>query len=223
MDIDSLEQELRKELEKFEYIFQDEVKTESEIEPRRKLSQTLSQFAIAQAEGEKEQLEDEISVLYSKGEEKDRLLADAQGIILELSARNDRLEKENKMLTPRYASESNPPSHLVGVGIDDVAVAETHARAALVQLESVLSETRQQFAAVQRELESATIHKAKLEKELALEHHRRVTAEKERDAYAAAYETSLKHFEAWNLKKQQLKGQASNIHSNSSSNMSPRS
>ena len=127
------------------------------------------------------------------------------------------------MLTPPFLSSDlglsfNP----VGVGIDDVALAETHARAALVQLESVLHETRQQFAAVQRELESATIHKAKLEKELALEHHRRITVEKERDAYASAYETSLKHFEAWNLKKQQLKGSGSTSQGTNNNSISLR-
>jgi hypothetical protein len=205
-------------------------------------SARYSSYEAAMAEADEEIRRDEpYAKRHGSEKEKEKLLVDAQAIIAELSARNDVLRKENETLKvrspyfgnsrdntnpkPKGREESAPNSSRKDTFNNSKAkpndkendsshlISEAQAVAALTQLEAVLSETRSQFAAIQRELEIANENKIRLDRELSLEQLRRVAAEKERDAYAAAYETSLKHFEMWNAKKQQLRGGPGTAHS----------
>jgi hypothetical protein len=190
-----------------------------------------SSYDVAMAEGDEEVRRDESHARKHGGDrEKEKLLIDAQSIIAELSTRNEALKRENDSLRTR-SSPMPPRENTPGKPRQDGSqysarnapnrsgynekeneqrpvISEAQAVAALTQLETVLSDTRLQFSAIQRELEIANENRARLERELSLEQLRRAAAEKERDAYASAYETSLKHFEMWNVKKQQLRSNA---------------
>jgi hypothetical protein len=64
-------------------------------------------------------------------------------------------------------------------------------------VEMRLAETRSRLARSAQALDDQKIARECLEKELQMERKVRMHCEKERDAYMAAYEASLKHFEVW--------------------------
>ena len=68
-------------------------------------------------------------------------------------------------------------------------------------LEHKLSEYTSKLERVQKAYNDQLVAREIIEKELQREKHKRLLAEKERDAYSGAYEASLKHFERWSKSK----------------------
>jgi septal ring factor EnvC (AmiA/AmiB activator) len=189
-DIDKLERELKQELEEFDRLLSDEML----LCPIRQ----VDAFELAEAEGEKEELQDRLHVLLTRAEDFENQLGHAQERILALTIANESLMRENRLLSdmvriyPRSTSET--------VLTEDLSEATKYN-----ELEYKFAETRSQLARSQQTAEDLSLTRDLLEKELEQERRRREHAEKERDAYSSAYEASLKHFEKWSEKKQQQK------------------
>ena len=65
-----------------------------------------------------------------------------------------------------------------------------------------LLQLQQQLARAQQSTADQYLAREAIEKELVHERILRIHAEKERDAYASAYEASIRHFERWSQRKQ---------------------
>lgn len=219
-----LEEEIRLELERLEQIFNEETIIESssavsdKIKPNRV---SYSAYEYAEAEGEKEELEDQLKSLVSKTD-------DYNAQILNLTRANSELIKINEQLQIENAKLRN-----LGQGQGDVSYGNFgsvgyESYSALspgsVALEHLLAETRtkllQTEAAYQDIITARDAMLHDLEQERSVRIHagkvyahpskicmylscslrlsvKSVFVEKERDAYSAAYEASLQHFEKW--------------------------
>lgn len=211
MDIASLERELRDELEKFDHIFERGTQGEQEIDHapqqqfqfnRRNGPRTLSAFELAQAEGDRECLEDRLDALTKDCEEKEKGLVEFRSKVAELTNQNAELQRNNDLLQFKLSQLSRDKE----VSDEDIKHSSidqtTQAQALYGELEHRLSETRAQLKSAQSKFLAQAQAQEAIEKELSAERIRRMHAEKERDAYALAYEVSLKHFEKWTQKKQ---------------------
>jgi chromosome segregation ATPase len=194
-DLESLEHELKKELEEFDTFLCDE-RWNSNHAPK-----SLSAFEIAEAESEKEELQDRLHILLTRTEDFESQICQVQSNLLNLTVANKSLHSENEILKDvlekqncqrKTPDEAEPSS--------GGQLPENY-----YDLEYRLAETRAQLARSQQATEDLLLARELLEKELEHERRRREHAEKERDAYSAAYEASLKHFEKWSEKKQHQK------------------
>jgi hypothetical protein len=130
----------------------------------------------------------------------DKLLDDAQAIITDLQKVNAHLHTEIDEMKSKLAdTNSHNTTHSNGK-----SEKHHHDEDSIdTQTTTVATTADKQIFDLQRQLEAANERYAELERLYQTESLRRLAAEKERDAYADAYETSMKHFEYWNKKKQQ--------------------
>lgn len=191
-----LERELKLELEKLEQIFSeddlnfDSISDLSQL--RRKHSghhrSSLSTFELAEAEGEKELLNDKVQTLQVKTEELFKQNEEICRVNNELSSQNDQMKREitelrKKIIDINLGNDTKESNNCTDLKYDD--------------LETKLVETKIALAKALGSKEDLLLAKDYLLKELEQERFHRQMAEKERDVYSAAYESSLAHFDKW--------------------------
>jgi DNA repair exonuclease SbcCD ATPase subunit len=191
-DIDALESELRRQLEDLDNMVNGSG-GEGGVVSRR---DAQSIFDLASAEGEKEALHDRLATLLARSED----FESQQASLRELASRNEELLRENAVLRKfreDYIEQQQSAA--------DVAATRSKSSEDLEErykeLEFTLAETRSKLARAQQAQDDHLLARELAEKRLDQEKVGRSHAEKERDAYAAAYEASLKHFERWSNRK----------------------
>jgi hypothetical protein len=210
MDLDlALENELRLELESLDRIFMEttgnslseasrnaiygipadtNAQDDQILEKPPRLS--YSAYELAEAEIEKEELQDKLRLLMSKTEEFDKEFMELNEINHELKAKNEQLTHDNDELKEKVQSLEQKLH-------DEQQLKELQKTQQYEQLEYKLAETKGMLAKYQQLYEDMMMVKEIAVAELEKERLHRVHAEKERDAYSAAYEASLQHFEKW--------------------------
>lgn len=179
-------------------------------------SKSRSAYELAQAEGEKEILEDRLHELLSKTDEYNCKLIALTHTNVDLVSRNDKLTKENEDLKSQLAALQKLKT--------DVDTSNSEERFRIVEFK--LAETKSRLARTQQTFDDLSLAKDYALKELEQERLMRIHAEKERDAYCAAYEASLSHFDRWTSKakaqqQQQLKNGSSSSSVGAGSNGTP--
>ncbi len=209
-----LEQELRLELEKLDQIYLSDYDPHntSQLSDRmfspggdgQKTSRlSYSAYELAEAEIEKEELHDKLQLLLSKTEEYDRQFLELNKINFELKSRNEQYQRENERLlhyiqeleeNQKNNNQNSNNSSPTNNGLKQRTEEEFR------QLEFKLAETRSKLARTQQAYDDLSLAKDSALIELEKERMIRLHVEKERDAYSAAYEQSLLHFEKWTTK-----------------------
>jgi len=191
-DIDALESELRRQLEDLDNMVNGSGGEGGAVSRR----DAQSIFDLASAEGEKEALHDRLATLLARSED----FESQQASLRELASRNEELLRENAVLRKfreDYIEQQQSAA--------DVAATRSKSSEDLEErykeLEFTLAETRSKLARAQQAQDDHLLARELAEKRLDQEKVGRSHAEKERDAYAAAYEASLKHFERWSNRK----------------------
>lgn len=185
-DIEYLERELRKELEEFDHLLADDTSTASLA--------FLNPFELAEAEGEREALQDRLHLLLARSDDMEHEMNVVKGKLLAMTVVSETLKLENDNLR-------KIGSNLTGIASDGTNSSSSSSR--YNDLEYKFAVTRSNLARAQQVAEDQVLAREVIERELHHEQRRREHAEKERDAYSSAYEASLKHFERWSEKKQQ--------------------
>ena len=185
-DIEHLERELRKQLEEFDHMLLDETSTHSLT--------FLSPFELAEAEGEREALQDRLHLLLARSDDMEHEMTAVKTKLSALTTLNETLNLENDSLRKIGCNLSG----VIGDGTNTSSSSSRYN-----DLEYKFAVTRSNLARAQQVAEDQVLAREVIERELHHEQRRREHAEKERDAYSSAYEASLKHFERWSEKKQQ--------------------
>jgi hypothetical protein len=167
-------------------------------------------YELAEAEIEKEELQDQLRILLSKTEDFDAQLLQLHAENQDLFTRYSQVVRENERLKQesgdnRQVASLETPLTPVPTTLPQAAsptvrenppvgmVSEQEYQA----LEFKLAETRAKLARYQQHLEDLSLAKEVTVKELEKERLLRMKAEKERDAYSMAYEMSLKKIDHW--------------------------
>lgn len=190
-----LETELKLELEKLDRIFLEESGNWSQDASNISFRDTSHRYELAEAESEKEELQDKLRLLTFKNEEYDRQLLELHQSNLELKSVNGKLNRENESLLQRIKVLEEAEIRLSKASSNDAA--EKNFEQQLIQMEFKLAETRAKLARSEQHLEDQLLAKDLILKEYEKEKNARVHVEKERDAYSAAYQSSLQQFEKW--------------------------
>lgn len=222
-----LEQELELELAKLDQIFFANEHSDQSIEQvdgmlslgevsdsvrngfPQKHQYATTAFEIAEAEIEREELQDKLRLLLCKTEDFDTQLMTLHAENRDLHSRYSQSIRENERLrhyieeleSHQYRATSSSHKDLLNEqrnDNNDILAAESGpSEEAYRELEFKLAETRARMARFQQNLEDITLARDCTIKELERERLSRIHAEKERDAYSAAYESSLKHLDKW--------------------------
>mmetsp|Transcript_5104 Transcript_5104/g.8652 ORF Transcript_5104/g.8652 Transcript_5104/m.8652 type:complete len:208 (-) Transcript_5104:45-668(-) len=199
-----LEEEIRLELERMEQIFNEETNIESTSKTRSNRV-SYSAYEYAQAEGEKEELEDQLKSLLSKTNDFSAQIAHLSRSNNDLIHINEQLQIENARL--RSASGQDHHQQLdsltrYGERVGSVGYESYSALSpGSVALEHLLAETRTKLLQMEASYQDILSTKEVILRELEQERAMRIHVEKERDAYSAAYEASLQHFDKWSKAK----------------------
>ena len=131
------------------------------------------------------EIQDKLHDLLARSEDFDGQMCKLQEDVLYLTEKNEELMKENVMLKSKLtAFTSVTENALYQQELDN-------------ECDKKMAELRVKLESVQKTCDDNFIAREIAEKELQKEKQKRVLAQKERDAYSAAYEASLKHFEKW--------------------------
>lgn len=190
-DIESLESELRRQLEDL-----DNIVGEYGYDHDGGSRGGLNVFELAAAEGEKEALHDRLQTLLARSEDFDS----QQAALRDLTMRNEELLRENTMLK-KFREDFIEEFNARQQTLQSSAAESAHTEEKYKDLEFRLAETRSKLARAQQAQDDHLLARELAEKRLEQEKTARTHAEKERDAYASAYEASLKHFERWSERK----------------------
>jgi chromosome segregation ATPase len=190
-------------------------------------------YELAVAEIEKEELQDQLRILLSRTEDFDaqilQLHAENQNLFAQYSQvvrENERLKQESSDVR-NVLSPETPLIHVSSTLLQAVTSAPRDtppigmiSEKEYQALEFMLAETRAKLARYQQHFEDLSLAKENTVKELNKERSMRKRIEKERDAYSAAYEMSLKKIDHWAqtkaLAKRVLGGGDSSSQNNSS-------
>lgn len=207
-----LEEEIRTELERLEQIFNEESQlecgnTQGRAKPNRL---SYSAFEYAEAEGEKEELEDKFKQLVSRTEDWNAQIEYISRLNAELQTQNTLLLAENNLLRERdrtpitgvgnFVSTSNGETESNNcTSMEPAPTYECYGSISQgsIALELLLAETRAKLLRMEAAYQDAVLVKDTALLELEGERVQRVHAERERDAFSAAYEASLQHFDKW--------------------------
>jgi len=204
MDLDlALENELRLELENLDRIFMETTANSNSNansgspynnpgnSPNTKPSRlSYSAYDLAEAEIEKEELQDKLRLILSKTEEFDKEFMELNEINHELKSKNEKITCENLQLKDTIQELEQKLTNEASLKAQE----KTHE---YQQLEFRLAETKSVLAKYLQLYEDMAMTKEIAVVELEREKLHRIHVEKERDAYSAAYEASLQHFEKW--------------------------
>ncbi len=212
MEHHATEQSLWEELDNMEQLLlthngdmaaQSHRKCESSITGR----QSLSAYELAVAEGEKEELEDKLHELLTKTNDYDSQLLLLSQNNMELANENKRIRLENASLLQQVQATTKTslttvcsPTKCCSTTTSDSQRTCTDFEA----LELLLGETRSKLARSLQTLDDLSLAKDFAVRQLEQERLARVHVEKERDAYSAAYEASLIHFDKWSRAKSSI-------------------
>jgi len=155
-----------------------------------KSTTVLTVYELAAMEAEKEQLQDRMQLFMAKLEESEAKLLAANRANADLQRTNHSLTKENQILKSRL--QEIDVQHQLELLKRNKSSTEDFS-----EVEFKLAETRAKLARSQQAYEDVIITKDELAKDLEFERSKVGHIERERDAYSAAYEASLKHFEKW--------------------------
>jgi hypothetical protein len=149
--------------------------------------------------------QDEVNIIAGSGCLSDQvLLDDARLIIDDLEKANSRLHQEIRQLQAQLAaSAASKPANNDNTPSSSSSSVNGSLKESDASIDASMAVHKKVVGDLENALFSAGSHIEDLERQLVAEQGRRLAAEKERDAYADAYETSMKHFEYWNRKKQQ--------------------
>lgn len=242
-----LEQELQLELAKLDQIFfstSDSIdedgqnglfssQNHSESYDCCSLQQSKVAYELAEAEIEKEELQDQLRILLSRTEDFDAQILQLHAENQNLFARYSQVVRENERLKQESSDVRNvlspetPLLHVSSTLLQAVTSAPRDtppigmiSEEEYQALEFKLAETRAKLARYQQHFEDLSLAKENTVKELNKERSLRKRIEKERDAYSAAYEMSLKKIDHWAqtkaLAKRVLGGGDSRSQNNSS-------
>lgn len=187
--------ELKLELEKLDQIFLTKVHSENIISPPPSASKNIS-FEEVEADIEKEQLHDKLQILLSRTDDYDKQILELTRINFELKSRNEQLQRENERLLHRISDLEQNHQLVQATTVHNGCSNNEDFR----QMEFKLAETRSKLARSQQAYDDLILAKDSALLELEKERMIRLHIEKERDAYSAAYEQSLLHFEKWATK-----------------------
>lgn len=164
-----------------------------------KARESYTAYEIAAAEGDREELQDRLNMLLSKMEDYDKLAEQLNIRNSDLIRKNENLINENQTFRNQILELKASAAVKDSISNDMNRLMAPSAKSEHVysQLEFKLAETRSQLARSQQSIEDLELYKDQLIQKLDEEELKRVHAEKERDAYSAAYEQSLAHFEKW--------------------------
>lgn len=157
-------------------------------------------FELAEAEIEKEELQDQLRILLSKTEDFDAQLLQLHAENQDLFTRYTQVLRENERLKQEVTdmrNERTTSQVLSTPGAAAPSSVPTVSEQDYQALEFKLAETRAKLARFQQHFEDLTLAREVTVKELERERLLRLKAEKERDAYSAAYEMSLKKIDHW--------------------------
>lgn len=189
------ENELKLELEKLDQIFLTKVNSENITSPPPSASKNVS-YEEVEADIEKEQLHDKLQMLLSRTDDYDKQILELTRINFELKSRNEQLQRENERLLHRISDlEQNQLTNNLAQ-----STSNSHNNEDFRHMEFKLAETRSKLARSQQAYDDLILAKDSALLELEKERMIRLHIEKERDAYSAAYEQSLLHFEKWATK-----------------------
>eukprot|EP01031_Cornospumella_fuschlensis_P034820 gene34820-42169_t len=192
-----MERELLQELAQLDSIFGDGLNAATSTKPiSSRLRGTLSTYEIAAAESEREELQDSLRILLSKTEDFDAQLRQVNAENFAIRSANEQLRRENLTLRQMLVDQEKELEGQRGRSGVGGEVGEDFRL-----LEFKLAETRSKLARAQQVFEDCHLAKEQALRELEAERQRRIHVEKERDAYSAAYEASLQHFERWSRHK----------------------
>lgn len=162
-------------------------------DPRR-----LQQFLQAETDGDKELLQDKLQALTAQSEIELTRMTLMQANLSELMKKNECLELDNAQYKDRIAYlESLLENSSQKYSNDELY---SHDKA-YKDLEFKYAQSKSYIAQLLQAQDDITLAKEALDKEIEIEQRRRLIAEKERDAYISAYESSLEHFEKWSKVK----------------------
>lgn len=204
-----IEEELKAELEKLDQIFStnnlDFFDEEIPLPPdedipnsQRKSRMSQSAYELAQAEIEKEELQDKLHILISKTEEYNKQIFELNEENLIMKRKNEQLNRENEdlksqleELEARVASnektgpDSNIPRSVNSIDMD------------YSELEFKYAEVKSRLAKSQQQNEDLTMTRDALLAECEREKFLRQKADREKDAYSTAYQASVQQIEKW--------------------------
>ena len=189
-DLEALENELRRQLEDI-----DSIVGESEESFLKRDAHSV--FEQAAAEGEREALQDKLQILLARSEDFELQQVSMRELIL----RNEELMRENSLLR-KFRDDYVEEQKAIGpAGATAIGKTKHDLDESFKDLEFRLAEARSKLARALQSQDDHLLARELAEKRLEQEKLARSHAEKERDAYAAAYEASLKHFEKWSQRK----------------------
>jgi hypothetical protein len=221
---DEMENDIERELQKLEQIFDDENylleytdenhdnrtrlnNGTSRLVPKAKSKHILKQeqsrrenytaYDIAAAEGDREELQDRLHMLLSKMEVYDKLAEQLNIRNTDLIRKNETLINENQQLRSEIIELKSSSAVKDTISHDMNSLTSAKIDHVFSQLEHKLADTRSQLARSQQSVGDLEMHRERLLEQLDEEENRRMHAEKERDVYSEAYEQSLMHFDKW--------------------------
>ena len=201
-DIDNLVSELQNELDQLEQVFGHSIPlylADNTTHISNNDHERLVAFHDAELDIEKEDLQDKLQQLMYQSDESENQMNIIQMNLNEITKRNDELSIENILLKEKLTVIYNKSNNKT------IEQQQTYTAIEYQQLEYKYAETRSKLARIEQAQDDHILAKEVIEKDLEIEKSRRILAEKERDAYIAAYEASLKHFEKFSRTKLQRK------------------
>ena len=156
-------------------------------------------FELAAAEWERERLHDKLNDLMSRVEELDSHSKYQDGVISELRRKNKLLEGKPDVTSDiAIGPKLNVLNDSTSSALDnEITTTEDTYRLKCRLLQLELDEAKSLLSIARRSADEHRTALLKCETEREREVLRRVQAEKERDAYAGAYEAALLHIEKW--------------------------
>jgi hypothetical protein len=142
---------------------------------------------LAAAESEREKLYDKLHDLTARVEELEAHNRHQETLLIQMNRKNRQLEEKVRSLDENEISESS---------VFDDNIAEL-LRAKNKALDLELNEARALLMQSMKSCRDAITAKKTADNEREAEMKRRLLAEKQRDAYAAAYQQALSHIEKW--------------------------
>lgn len=151
MHIESeLEEEIRLELEKLDRIMNDEAS--SELPSGMKIKNSYSAYEYAEAEGEKEELEDRLKLLLSKTDEFSTQISHMAKANSDLQMQNNKLVSENNKLQRQLESTAAESSKYA-------AIESFHEDSRYRAIELLLAETRSKLARAEAAVDDISLAK----------------------------------------------------------------
>lgn len=126
-------------------------------------------------------------------DEKKQLIKENEELLNKLKLKDELLMNSNNHILTNTINTNDDNN--------DSSIDKGEAQGVYNALEFRLAETRSKFARSSQMLEDQMLANKNLERDLSYEIELRKHAEKERDAYMAAYEASIKHFEKFAAKR----------------------